>query len=68
VSFVFGPLREATMGVRILMGVVVGFVFKFIEDLLAPLSVVFGIEPLVAILVPISLCYLTGTYLLVRSS
>lgn len=42
ISFVFGPLRETTMGVRVVSGLIIGIVFKFFQDLLSPASLVFG--------------------------
>ncbi|MDZ7683985.1 MAG: LptF/LptG family permease [Gammaproteobacteria bacterium] len=67
ISFVFGPLREATMGMRVVTGLIVGIVFKFLTELLSPASLVYGFPPLVAILAPITLCLLAGYYLLRRA-
>ncbi len=67
ISFIFGPLREATMGVRIVTGLVIGIIFKFIHDLLSPASMVFGFEPVIAILVPIILSFIVGYILLRRA-
>lgn len=68
ISFIFGPLRETTMGVRITAGLVTGLVFKFIQDLLAPASLVYGFPPLVATLLPILVCLAIGAYLLKRAN
>ena len=38
ISFIFGPLRSVTLGQRIFTGVLVGFVFRIIQDLLGPAS------------------------------
>ncbi|MFT7688239.1 MAG: lipopolysaccharide export system permease protein [Candidatus Azotimanducaceae bacterium] len=67
ISFIFGPLREATMGMRVVTGLIIGLVFKFVQDLLGPASLVFGFPPVVAVLFPIMLCFL-GSYLLFRRS
>jgi len=67
ISFVFGPLREATMGMRVVTGLVVGLVFKFIQDLLGPASLVFGFPPLVAVLLPVLICFI-ASFLLFRRS
>lgn len=67
ISFIFGPLREVTMGQRIFTGVVFGVVFRLTQDLLGPSSVVFGFPPLVAVLLPIGFCFLLGIYLLNRA-
>jgi lipopolysaccharide export system permease protein len=67
ISFIFGPLREVTMGQRIFTGVVFGVVFRLVQDLLGPSSVVFGFAPIIAVLVPIIFCLLLGVYLLNRT-
>ena len=65
-SFIFGPLREGTMGARIFVGVIVGVVFRISQDFFGPASLIFGYDPLVAALVPIAVCWLGGTWLLWR--
>lgn len=68
ISFIFGPLRQVTMGFRIFSGVIVGIVFRTSQDLLGPSSVIFGFSPLIAVLVPIMACFLIGLLMLRRSS
>jgi lipopolysaccharide export system permease protein len=67
ISFIFGPLREGTMGFRIFIGVIVGIVFRTTQDLLGPASLVFGFSPIVAALAPIVICILAGLLLLSRA-
>lgn len=67
ISFIFGPLREVTMGMRVVTGLVIGIIFKFVQDLLAPASIVFGFNPMIAILIPIVLCLVVGYVLLRRA-
>ncbi|KZX60355.1 LPS export ABC transporter permease LptG [Halioglobus sp. HI00S01] len=67
ISFIFGPLREGTMGFRIFAGVIVGIVFRTSQDLLGPASMVFGFPPIYAALGPIILCMLAGILLLMRA-
>ena len=67
ISFIFGPLREGTMGFRIFAGVIVGIVFRTSQDLLGPASLVFGFAPVYAALVPILLCAVAGLLLLARA-
>ncbi|QFU76564.1 LPS export ABC transporter permease LptG [Halioglobus maricola] len=67
ISFIFGPLREGTMGFRIFAGVIVGIVFRTSQDLLGPASMVFGFPPVYAALGPIILCLVAGTLLLMRA-
>lgn len=68
VSFIFGPLRHTTTGMRVVTGLVIGILFKFIQDLLSPASLVFGFPPLIATLLPIAACVLIGAYLLRRAN
>ena len=67
ISFIFGPLREATMGRRIVSGVMIGLLFKLAQDLLSPASLVFGFPPALAILAPILACLAAGAALLWRA-
>lgn len=67
ISFIFGPLREGTMGFRIFAGVIVGIVFRTTQDLLGPASLVFGFSPVYAALGPILICLLAGLLLLSRA-
>ncbi len=67
VSFIFGPLRDGTMGFRIFMGVIIGLVFMYSQDLLGPSSLVFGFPPIVAVLAPIAVCLGIGLLLLRKS-
>ncbi len=67
ISFVFGPLREVTMGYRVFIGVLVGILFRTSQDMLGPSSVVFGFQPMFAILAPILVCAAIGLVLLRRT-
>lgn len=67
ISFVFGPLREVTMGFRIFTGVLVGIVFRTVQDMLGPASLVYGFAPIYASLIPIIICGGVGLYLLSKA-
>jgi lipopolysaccharide export system permease protein len=67
ISFIFGPLRSVTMGFRIFTGLIVGLLFKYMQDLLGPMSVVYGFNPALAILVPIGISALAGFVLMRRA-
>jgi lipopolysaccharide export system permease protein len=67
ISFVFGPLRSVTLGQRVFTGVLVGFTFRIIQDLLGPSSLVFGFPPALAVLAPATVCALAGIWLLRRA-
>ncbi|HAK50447.1 MAG TPA: LPS export ABC transporter permease LptG [Gammaproteobacteria bacterium] len=67
ISFIFGPLRESAMGTRVVMGVIIGFAFRFFQNLLSPASLVFGFSPIIATLAPITVCFAVGIYLFKRA-
>ena len=67
ISFVFGPLRSVTMGFRVFTGIIVGLLFKYMQDLLGPSSLVFGFDPIIATLAPIIVSSILGFYLLRRA-
>ncbi|MBK8287989.1 MAG: LPS export ABC transporter permease LptG [Cellvibrionales bacterium] len=67
ISFIFGPLRDTTMGYRLFTGVMLGIVFRFSQDLLGPTSIVYGFVPLLAVAAPIAVCWLLGLLLLLRT-
>ena len=67
VSFIFGSLRSVSTGQRIITGVVVGMVFKISQDILAPVSSLYSIDPAWAALVPIMMCMLLGGWLIKRA-
>jgi lipopolysaccharide export system permease protein len=59
-SFILGPLRQRGIGVRLSVGVVVGLLFKYLQDLFGPLSMVYGMPAWLGVLLPIALCWLLG--------
>lgn len=67
ISFIFGPLRSVTLGQRVFTGVLVGFSFRILQDLLGPSSLVFGFSPLIAVLLPIVILIVMGTWLMRRA-
>ncbi|MFB9866656.1 LPS export ABC transporter permease LptG [Vreelandella sulfidaeris] len=66
-SFVFGPLRTVAAGTRVFYGVITGLTFKYVQDLLAPASTIFGFSPVWAVLVPTLACAAVGIYFLRRN-
>lgn len=67
ISFIFGPMRQVTMGFRIFIGVIVGIVFQITQDMLGPASLVFGFSPFLAVIIPIMGCFGVGIWLLRRT-
>ena len=51
-SFVFGSMRSVTMGARIMLGVITGFLFYLSNETLGPLAVVYNLPPLLGALGP----------------
>lgn len=66
ISFVFGPLRSATMGSRVFVAIAIGLVFTIVQRMLGPASLLYGFSPVVAVLLPILLCLVMGATLLRR--
>jgi len=67
ISFVFGPLRQVTMGFRIFTGVIVGIIFSTVQHILGPVSLVYGLSPLLAVILPIAVCLGIGLLLLKKA-
>lgn len=66
VSFVFGPLRQVSMGYRVFWGILAGIILKTFQDTLGPISTVYGFPAIYAMLLPALLCGLIGFGLLAR--
>jgi len=66
IPFIFAAPRSISGGWRILLGVIVGFVFYILDTLLAQLSIVFQLSPFFAALLPIILFALVGYGLMLR--
>lgn len=60
VAFVVGPLREVGMGARLTVGIAVGLGFKYVLDMVAPMSIVWGVPPWLSMLLPVALCWALG--------
>jgi lipopolysaccharide export system permease protein len=64
IPFIFGPLRSATMGLRMLVGTMVGFGFYIFNLAVGSFSVMYQIVPFVAALLPTLLAAVTGWIIL----
>lgn len=60
IPFVFGPLRSATMGLRMLVGVLVGFAFFTFNQLFGPLTLVYQMPPIIGAMLPTVLFLMLG--------
>jgi lipopolysaccharide export system permease protein len=65
-GFILGPLREVGMGVRLSVGVFAGLGFKYMQDLFAPMSMVYELPAPVAVALPILACWGLGAWGLSR--
>lgn len=54
VPFVFGPLRSVSVGSKALVGIFVAFSFHTLNNLFAPLAIVYQFPPILAVLLPIA--------------
>jgi lipopolysaccharide export system permease protein len=68
ISFIFGPLRQTTMGLRLFTAICFGLTFTILQNLLHTLSLVYQFEPLVAVLLPQLGCALLGLMLFRRAA
>lgn len=67
IPFVFGPLRQATMGLRMLVGVLVGFVFYTFNQLFGPLTLVYHIPPIIGAFLPTIAFLIMGLFIMKRT-
>ncbi len=56
VSFMFGPLRNVSMGARVFTAICFGLIFTILQRMLHNVSLVYEFAPFVAVLVPLLLC------------
>lgn len=68
ISFIFGPLREATMGSRVFTAICFGLVFTILQRLVHNVALVYLLPPLSAVLLPVLLSGLLGWYLFRRTA
>lgn len=66
ISFIFGPLREVSMGLRLTAGIVAGLSFHYGQQFFGHLSEVFHTSPFMAAMVPSVICLIVGVLMLRR--
>lgn len=66
IPFIFGPLRSSTMGLRMLVGVFVGFGFYTINQLFGPLTLVYPLPSILGAWLPLFVFLGMGIFLLRR--
>lgn len=65
IPFIFGSLRSATMGSRMIVGIVFGFSFFILNKFFGPFGLVFHFPPIIAALLPIAMFSLVGFAMIV---
>jgi lipopolysaccharide export system permease protein len=66
-SFIFGPLRQQSMGFRLVIALFTGLGFFYLQDFLGYASLVYAPSPAWFVLLPILLMFAAGNYLLYRA-
>ncbi|OTG86268.1 LPS export ABC transporter permease LptG [Acinetobacter sp. ANC 3813] len=66
-SFIFGPLRQQSMGFRLVIALFIGLGFFYLQDFLGYASLVYSPSPAWFVFVPIVLIFAAGGYLLHRA-
>lgn len=67
VPFVFGPLRNAIMGLRMVAGILMGFSFYTLNQFLGPMSLVYRFPPILGALMPMLCFALLGVFIMLRA-
>lgn len=67
VPFIFGSLRTASTGIRIMTGIIIGFVFYMLNQFVWPFAMVYQIPPVVAAVMP-SVLFMAVCVILLRRS
>lgn len=65
-SFIFGPLRSVSMGVRVITGISFGFLFYVLDQIFGPLSLVYGLPPLLGAVIPSAAFFAISMFLLIK--
>jgi lipopolysaccharide export system permease protein len=66
-SFIFGPLRQQSMGFRLVIALFTGLGFFYLQDFLGYASLVYSPSPAWFVFVPIFFMFAIGAYLLQRA-
>ena len=65
-SFIFGPLRSVTMGVRVVTGISFGFLFYVLDQIFGPLSLVYGLPPILGAILPSAAFFAISVWMLLK--
>ncbi len=67
-SFAFGPMRDVSMGARVLTGVMLGFGFHLVKQSFGPISLIYGSSPFLGAILPLLVFAGFAYWLMKRSS
>ncbi|MDN3649324.1 LPS export ABC transporter permease LptG [Reinekea marina] len=67
ITFIFGPLRESSMGARVFSGLMVSLVLNIIQSVLSPLALSFAIPTYYVALTPLLIVILLNIVLLLKA-
>lgn len=65
-SFIFGPLRSVSMGVRVVTGISFGFLFYVLDQIFGPLSLVYGLPPVLGAILPSFAFFAISMFMLIK--
>ncbi|CAG9000108.1 MAG: Lipopolysaccharide export system permease protein LptG [Candidatus Celerinatantimonas neptuna] len=65
-SYIFGPLRSVSMGARLIMGIITGFSFYVLNQVLASLSLVYKMPPIIGAIGPSLMFFALAVYMINR--
>ena len=65
-SFIFGPLRSVSMGLRVVTGISFGFLFYVLDKIFGPLSLVYGLSPFFGAVIPSAVFLSISTFMLMK--
>lgn len=66
-SFIFGPLRQQSMGFRLVIALFIGLGFYYLQDFLGYASLIYSPSPAWFVFLPIVIMFGVGSYLLYRA-
>lgn len=65
-SLSLGAVRKTGMGPRLAVGLFIGLSFKYLQDFLIPMTLVFNLPPLIVAIVPVFICASVAFFLINR--
>ncbi|MDY7026262.1 MAG: LPS export ABC transporter permease LptG [Pseudomonadota bacterium] len=66
-AFIFGPLRSVSSSLRIVTGIVAGLMYTYSQEFFTRVGLVYQVEPLISVLLPLILFGLFGAFLIRRA-